>query len=129
MITITAADAIDALIHIVDSKGTDFRYQIIPCKYAVDGTPSCGVGQALSHLGVPLQVISDLDIANSGTGLAARAMRPFLLQNDVDLNYEASRVLEAFQSVQDYGSRDDTATWGTALARANQVYNSIIQGA
>lgn len=125
MITINETQALEALKHIVEEKGADFRYQILPCKYAVDGVPSCGVGQALAHLGVPLPTVIALDTANTGTSLAARAMRPFLKSENVDLTSGAAEVLEAFQSVQDYGSRNETATWGAALANATERFNKL----
>lgn len=126
MIEITADNAIEALRHVVQEQGGDYRYERPnggPCLYVHNDQPSCGVGRALAKLNVPLSVLQAMDTGNGdGGGLAARAMVPFLENHDVNVAWSARDLFEDFQRLQDNG-----ATWAAALEQAEHRYR-IIKG-
>ena len=126
---ITATNAIEALRHVVQVKGPEFVYRSpagASCVYAWGGQPSCGVGQALVHLGAPLDVVAELDSANCGTGISARGMGPALAAHGINLDYKACKVFAKFQEIQDRGNFiDPGATWGQALAAAEAYFATL----
>jgi len=129
MITIDAQQAIESLRHIVQAKGPEFVYSSpagSSCVYAYDGQPSCGVGQALAHLGVPLAVVAELDTANCGTGISALSMATPLHHHGVHVTPQAARVFSQFQVVQDRGNYSSpTATWRLALQVAEAEFKNL----
>lgn len=111
-ITITRADAVRALEHVVNEMGGDFVYESPvaatgTCYYVYNGACSCGVSRALAYLGVPVEVLSLLDVAtHDGLNFVPASIRSdqadgVLERNGVELRYDAATVLQVFQELQD----------------------------
>lgn len=108
---ITPQQAYDALAAVVEELGPDYVYKKVGldarCLYAFDGGPSCIVGRALVRLGLPLDVLSELDddeypsIQAQGAVLLTEAVRG---------------VFGAAQRSQDLGD-----TYAQALAQAHKA--------
>lgn len=59
----------DAGVALVAEVGEDFVYkevQDVTCVYVENGSPSCAVGRILHSLGVPVEVLSDMDSGVTG---------------------------------------------------------------
>lgn len=125
--TITADEAIQALRDLVADRGVEYVYRsprhVAPdeCVYFDDetGHPSCGVGFALSRIGVPVEALWNLDVASNrcSASISSRAAENVLWDYDFALTEEASVVLYAFQAKQDAGR-----PWGEALLEAESRY-------
>lgn len=124
MQNVTAEIALNALKKVVEDRGSDYRYlspiyeQYTPegCRYAYEGCPSCGVGQALFDLGMPIETLESLDQLNAGNSISAR-----LLYRDFDeISMEASRVFCEFQTMQDQG-----ISYGVCFIAAQTVFDSL----
>lgn len=82
------------------------------CVYVWRGQASCGVGAALSHLGVPLSTLVALDRTQGGVG----AQISDVTIPGVELTPAARSIYSAFQVAQDKGR-----TWGHALGLAEHA--------
>lgn len=82
------------------------------CVYVWRGLASCGVGAALSHLGVPLSTLVALDRIQGGVG----AQISDVTIPGVELTPAARSIYSAFQIAQDKGR-----TWGHALGLAEHA--------
>lgn len=134
MITANASDALRGLRHAVDLKGRDYIYEapdpdVPTCVYAWRDpdthqlVPSCVVGHALHHLGVPLNLMYECGNEEQVHSLVDR----LLLKLGVEVVTPAA--LECFreaQRVQDAaldgfdteGNRIEDCSWGAALDAA-----------
>lgn len=117
-ISINGDQALEALARVVADAGDGYKdpyslKQGMGCRYVRSGKPSCIVGRALAELGVPLQVLKNLDntfdstIQNGGYG--------FLRGNGVLLDAYAA---EAFAYAQ--GAQDGGDLWSVALDKARE---------
>ena len=112
-IVIDQATALDLLRQVVAEHGADTVYQGATeyYVYAEYGVPSCLVGHALHHAGVPVSELERL-----GDGEIAEVRLPDCLH----LTEQARLVFSAAETAQ-----DSTCTWGEALrADENQVTDS-----
>lgn len=109
----TAEDAIQALRDSVDAapEGPNFVYTHATCTYVdLDGrTPSCLVGHALVRLGVPIDVLTELDAKDDS---AADNLYDFGIGDE-----RASLIFSAAQQLQ-----DASHPWGDALAAAERHF-------
>lgn len=117
--------AISILREIV--KGNeDFVYTApadgMQCLYVNGAQPSCGVGQALYRLGVPLSQLELLDPEDEADGRRTRNSTPAINLDEIDflpftVDVSAAWIFGVFQQKQDTGS-----TWGEALHSAEDIY-------
>lgn len=108
---ITKEDAIRALREAVAERGEDYVYQLLDggaCLYVHNEAPSCGVGLALSKLGVPLSILKQMD--DYGLGSSMDDASPVLHENGYALERGAYAAFREFQHTQDSGVK-----WGAAL--------------
>lgn len=119
-VTITKEDALRALREAVAEKGAEYVYELEndldSCKYVKDGEASCLVGNALHRLGVPIEVLTELDYAylgNTSATIDQTAALDVLMAHSVTLSSEAVTALQNAQR-----SQDRTDTWGKALRAA-----------
>jgi hypothetical protein len=85
------------------------------CKYERFGEPSCLVGQVLARLGVPVEVLAELDEQSDGS-INGEDVPTVLFNAGFEVSNDAYRYMAEAQAVQDRTSRPNT--WGEALARA-----------
>lgn len=118
--------AIEALHTVVAEAGRDYVY-VKPngddCFYVWDGKPSCGVGRALHHLGVPIKTLRLWEGCNAHTlwqDLAGELYSNPMARPPLTTPL-AARVFQMFQARQ-----DDGKPWGEALAAADREYESMI---
>ena len=92
------------------------------CFYEFNGTPSCGIGWALSRAGASLETLRVLDRAYDGFPAAIGAPEiPKLLEGQgIQLVGNAQAIFKEFQLSQDRGH-----TWGTALTEAQQLKQEL----
>lgn len=111
MTTIDGRQAVALLERVVAERGEDFVYQGVgmeeSCQYAGLEGPSCGVGLALSYLGVP---DSSLDIMDTcfynKTAFNREEIQNYLSGSfGLEFDREAVIVLSRFQRNQDFGSK------------------------
>lgn len=114
---ITKKMVIDALEEAVSQRGWDYVYTPPPnkttCLYLHADGPGCGVGLALSILGVP---DSTLGALNSCGMIDMLKSREILVDCGWEMAPDAVAVFATFQELQDGGS-----TWGESLSAARQV--------
>lgn len=84
------------------------------CKYTIDGAPSCIVGEALHRLGVPIDVLREMDCTFDP--MFGEDGKRLLENKGYTFEDAAEQVLIAAQSEQDSGH-----TWGNALHVAREV--------
>jgi hypothetical protein len=120
---ITRPQALAALTDVVADAGRDFVYTersngegaLGTCLYwsPVNSGPSCGVGRALSRLGVSDETLRALDEPCYGTAIYSRSSVGILRQAGFVMEPAALGAFMVFQRAQD--QRYD---WGYALDRA-----------
>ena len=127
MTIITQAQAIEALEQAVEANGPDFIYEAIQterlgrevqaCRYEDQGAPSCGVGLALSYLGVTLEILKSLD-REVKDDTSINSLETLGLLSDAGFNLEpgAVAVFSKFQGLQDYHN-----PWGYSLDKAKEA--------
>jgi hypothetical protein len=122
---ITKEDVIREMRAVVDEYGADYLYESPcdsnTCVYAwkVDGkiTPSCIVGQVLHRLGLPDDVLNELDGACWSVIIQLRE------DHGWDFDSDASLALTTAQQIQDKAVSDPGEgdwTWGAALRAAEE---------
>lgn len=125
MTVIRSYDSLRALEEVVAAAGRDHVYRKTnkaqdygpACVYFDDDNscPSCGVGKALHHLGVPLHVLAQMD--NCGdSAISSRCVIDVLDANGWTITGAALRDFVAFQTAQ-----DDQFEWGVALDSVYQA--------
>lgn len=125
-ITITKADALRALEEAVAERGEDYVYESPKgeeCFYQVSGAPSCGVGLALTKLGVTIDDLVALDTGSSNgkpvsaspKGQNGDDLGHVLFDRGIVVDVEAQEVFAAFQY-----SQDSFDSWGDALNDARK---------
>lgn len=87
----------------------------LPCKYVLDGVPSCIVGQALFALGVPIKVLQEMDFVSDP--MFAEDGGRVLSGHGYTFTGGARDMLVLAQEEQDGGR-----TWGVALDVARQTH-------
>jgi hypothetical protein len=104
---ITTEDALRALEEAVAEKGEDYIYPEAgkTCYYALDGAPSCLVGNALHRLGYSILQLEEF-----------RSHPICSLPADVPME---DRALDAFIRAQE--AQDAGAPWGEALHVAREA--------
>jgi hypothetical protein len=122
-LTITRSQALTALTAVVEDAGRDFVYtersngkaELGICLYwsAVNSRPSCGVGRALSRLGVSDDTLRALDEPGYGTAIYSMSSVQTLRRAGVEMDPAALGVFMRFQRAQ-----DQHYDWGYALDRA-----------
>lgn len=85
------------------------------CKYVRGGAPSCIIGTALAHLGVPLDALEEIDDSDDPTVGGGSDFVRILRQADVTFAQHVLPVLAVAQITQDSGH-----TWGLAQEKARQ---------
>ena len=118
MKTIDKEQALAALTQVVEERGGFYVYT--PplggrCVYADDGTPSCGVGLALSILGVSTPVLEQLDAALGGSEICGGPVEKILLEEGFTLTLGAVDVFAKFQQLQDKANPYEFALAESAL--------------
>jgi hypothetical protein len=119
--------AIQLLERVVAERGADFTYEPMyvqgggsaACLYVRDGAPSCGIGLALSYLGLTPEQLSELDaINNTGgeTDIHQLGVQRKLADFGIRLEEDALYVLSGFQQKQ-----DRSAEYGVALQAAKEA--------
>lgn len=107
-------DALEAVVlnreDYVDQRAQDG----LICKYQIGGKASCIVGQVLSRLGVPVDVLDAMD--RGGEPAFGDDGNVILLQAGFEVTEAASVALQDAQSVQ-----DNKGNWGDALNAARVV--------
>jgi hypothetical protein len=115
---IDARRAVELLIDVVEQYGEDHVYERVPntvdsCRYEYSGQPSCIVGHVLHRAGVPIDVLKSFD--DNDDGVSANVLYEYL-----DVTEDAANVLGWAQGLQDSGH-----TWGRALDRAREAYETM----
>lgn len=82
------------------------------CVYQDNGKPSCGVGCGLFELGMPIELLIQMD----GSGVQT-AINSVAMPNGWFLTSFARQIFSGFQTMQDRNG----FTWGEALERAKAV--------
>jgi hypothetical protein len=119
MKTISGPEAVDMLERVVAKRGEDFMYHGVgmeeSCQYVDFDGPSCGVGLALSYLGVSDSILSAIDDDFDGrTAFHNEAVQKFLRKvSNLDFDKKAVQILSTFQRFQDHG-----LAYGSALTYA-----------
>lgn len=85
------------------------------CQYVRGGAPSCIIGTALAHLGVPLEVLEVIDNSDDPTVGGGEDFLQILHEADVTFAQHVRPVLAVAQIIQDSGG-----TWGDARDKARQ---------
>lgn len=116
---IDKAKALELLAVAVKERGEDYEYDrgdeergYLRCTYERDGKPSCLVGLALTHAGVTLDQLREMDAAEHP--LFADLHSADLLP--VEVADDAVSVFSVAQTSQDCGD-----TWGEALRFAREA--------
>lgn len=118
---ITLDMVLEAIDHAVGVRGADYvdpaTGQVSPgeCKYVRGGAPSCIIGTALAHLGVPLEVLEEIDDSDDPTVGGGEDFLQILHEADVTFAPHVRPVLAVAQITQDSGR-----TWGQAQDKARQ---------
>lgn len=96
------------------------------CNYEWEGKPSCLVGQVLSELGLPIDVLAEMDKAKSEDYMVdgeiisdaslAEVVPIINTKSNMRLTRDAVAVLREAQARQ-----DDHETWGQALGAAQYL--------
>lgn len=120
-----------AIRKVVEDRGPDFIYQrvtqphpgrVLPtCLYAhpVEGDwanlePGCGVGAALAHMGVSVDILARLD--RDGGAADTEEFRAILLCSaNMKLDDDAVKIAAAFQAAQDQGVAYGEAMRGAGI--------------
>jgi hypothetical protein len=120
MTRITAYDALNALDTVVTARGRDFVYQksdgVPACTYIRNELPDCGVGRALSLLGVPNHILAQMDRLGD---TSIQATDRFLAAHGFELTESAVSILSDFQF-----SQDSQCTYGACI---DTVYRHRVQ--
>jgi hypothetical protein len=129
MIKIDAAQALSLLEQVVAEAPEDFVYPMLTqpgtsepsaaCYYQVEGTPSCGVGQALFKAGVTLDQLKEMD-GPEDTGIYTLWTND-KLPDDLTLTPGAMSVFDTFQRHQDMR----TGPWSKSLDHARMRYTLL----
>lgn len=127
MTIITQAQAIEALEQAVEAEGQDFIYEHIltelrgreiqVCRYEDQGVASCGVGLALSYLGVTPEILKSLD-RDTKDDTSIDSLETLGLLSDAGFILEpgAVAVFSKFQRSQDLHN-----SWGYSLNKAKEA--------
>ena len=117
-LSIDGSKALEALAHVVKDAGEEYVdpgavQGNMGCRYVKDGKPSCIVARALSHLGVPVEVLRSMDTSfNPQIGYDGKDR---LHDYGVVLDAYATSALAVAQGIQDGGG-----TWGYAVDKARE---------
>ena len=112
---VTTADAVRALETVVEKAGPDYMYDPSRgCLYFRDDQPSCGVGRALHELGVPTEVLAEMDEVPFATGIKMPRVQELLQKNGFRLTERAVEALVIFQRYQ-----DGRVPWGQCLGHVH----------
>lgn len=120
---INREDAVKLLERVVAERGADFVYEyprmaeypgsVVQCFYEHEGAPSCGIGLALSHIGVTPEQLRELDNLGYPHGESAidelSVIGHLRDKFDIVLDSDAVDVLKEFQVAQDLKSPYATA--------------------
>lgn len=123
---ITLDMALEAIDHAVAVGGADYVDPATvhgptgwttggTCQYVRGGAPSCIIGTALAHLGVPLEVLEKIDNSDDPTVVGGSDFARILHQADVTFAPHVRPVMAVAQIIQDSGG-----TWGDARDKARQ---------
>lgn len=120
-LSIDGNKALEALAHVVQEAGEEYvdpaALGNVGCRYVRDGEPSCIVARVLSHLGVPVEVLRNMDASfNPQIGYDGKGV---LHEHGVLLDAYATAALATAQATQDGGG-----TWGHALDKAREYDES-----
>lgn len=120
-----------ALAEVVAEAGSDYQYVTDTgteirgrCVYQRDGAPSCMVGHALFKLGVPVDVLAQLDVASEdGEPCAIDDSDAYSVLSDAGfvLDSEAAERAAMAQTKQDSGW-----TWGAALREYDPLHTPCL---
>jgi len=117
--TIDRDKAIELLERVVAERGRDFVYTQNSsdsgksfCSYERYGEPSCGVGLALSYLGLTPEQLAEMDDL-ADAAVYSEDVRSYLFDLGFSMDEEANDVLCVFQ-----GAQDSELPYGEALDRA-----------
>lgn len=121
--TIDGPQAVALLERVVSERGEDFIYNNArsdgggECLYFRHHRPSCGVGLALSYIGVPDTALHAMDTEfENKTAFVSKEIQKYLFDTQgVEFDVEAVAVLTRFQQEQDHG-----AEYGAALTSAKE---------
>jgi len=126
-VTIDRNKAIELLERVVAERGGDFMYspkrpaadtgKYNTCNYEFDGVPSCGIGLALSYLGVSAEDLAELDTQGGNadeTGIGNIPVRNILEhRHNIVFDKQGLDIFKRFQMHQ-----DNKVNYRTALTDA-----------
>jgi hypothetical protein len=124
-------EAVRELEKLVDHLGENYVYpryagsgEASQCRYELNGRADCGVARVLAGLGVPTEILIELDdreSPNPETVFSSRRVQRVLADAGFVFTLGAVEVLSRFQTCQDTGIR-----YGGALSDARSVARRVV---